>query len=760
MDEFVRVTRLEPHAYGGHHNQNRVAPVPEAAADRLRVTPGTLVMVRTPRDDTLPVVVRTWPDEGKVLEALADLVPNTPKLLARSGASLVCSYTEGVSLATVSPVGTKVEARVIRELTERMARLTSVNPDVLPSRPDGMPLEEDDSQAYLQWLALQVEEQVKQPNWTVFGPLFESLNVPHDVMLDYAGRVPKLSRRPYTLLHLDLHRDNVIIPFAGEQLVCVDWELAGYGDPVHDLAVHLVRMRYPRRQWLHVATVWARHVRQVGNPMAAYGMFRDLRHYVAFEQAQSVFPDVMRAAQSLGDRFDQRDLSMAAAKIHRALRVGARPLRLLGVPDQEEIRAVLSSWRISRGGRPVDSRSVDSVHWPQPGTTSGRSGPSRDDAHEALDGERQAAADSVFRGTTHINTLVRLTSGRSVMVRRKLDRTVAPGRPFLPGHNILVPESDILLSLENSGAEVCAPRVLALGDTGVKGAYAVHSYVGPENHEGRPDHPVHGLLPNEADALVAQLQALTDPRVLDAVARQRRISYGLLAGAADFYLRLSEELANMVVGLSPATLQLAEQLGLPDAMTLREILGRRQVTARAPVLLHADLNPWNIVRRPKDTEHPLALVDWERAIVGDGLYDLVRHMHLTPTRPETRERLFQGWVRALHPQYTRGWQEDEQTYRTLETVRSAYFDLDRMVSRSHLDAPNVSRAVDSYAVTLEEAKAQLGVPSREVGVPSLLLAALPHGCRDSAAWAPWRLRFRDRSADLRSPAATASSAAP
>lgn len=52
--------------------------------------------------------------------------------------------------------------------------------------------------------------------------------------------------RPFSLLHTDLHRDNVIFSYHGDPpLICVDWELATYGDPVHDLATHLVRTAYP-----------------------------------------------------------------------------------------------------------------------------------------------------------------------------------------------------------------------------------------------------------------------------------------------------------------------------------------------------------------------------------------------------------------------------------------------------------------------------------------------------------------------------------
>jgi hypothetical protein len=61
-------------------------------------------------------------------------------------------------------------------------------------------------------------------------------------------------------------------------------------------------------------------------------------------------------------------------------------------------------------------------------------------------------------------------------------------------------------------------------------------------------------------------------------------------------------------------------------------------------------------------------------------------------------------------------------YRDIEIVRSAYIDLDRLVTGTGLDAPNVRRAVDSYAMTLASATAALGLPARSTENPYLALA--------------------------------------
>jgi aminoglycoside/choline kinase family phosphotransferase len=169
---------------------------------------------------------------------------------------------------------------------------------------------------------------------------------------------------------------------------------------------------------------------------------------------------------------------------------------------------------------------------------------------------------------------------------------------------------------------------------------------------------------------------------------------------------------------------LARVLGLPNAARLKEILSAHRVTPRSLSLLHGDLNPWNLVRR--DDDLALTIIDWEMAMVGDPLYDLVRHMHLTPTRPEIRTRMFRRWERDLPSTHTKNWQQDRRIYRWIEVVRSAYVDLDRLVTGASLDAPNVRRAVDSYSMTLQAATASLGLPLRWQANP-YLARALPYG---------------------------------
>ncbi|MFC7511517.1 hypothetical protein ACFQV4_16610 [Streptomyces thermocarboxydus] len=75
-------------------------------------------------------------------------------------------------------------------------------------------------------------------------------------------------------------------------------------------------MHYPDHQWSEVIAAWEEAMRRV-RPAAVNGLGKDLQHYLDFERAQSVFPDVMRAAQSLEQAYSQKNLDEATAEVDR-----------------------------------------------------------------------------------------------------------------------------------------------------------------------------------------------------------------------------------------------------------------------------------------------------------------------------------------------------------------------------------------------------------------------------------------------------------
>ncbi|WP_435860698.1 phosphotransferase [Streptomyces spiralis] len=706
VKEFVQIAAELGQASSGHHNQNYVLPLTEHMARLLHREAGTSVTVRIRRAEALPVVIRTWPDESAILDSIRGVLPNVPECLVKRDSFAIHSYVEGVPLSSVCANGKPVDGLLVRALAELLAQMTQVRREALPPLPAEWPRNDKDSQGFLQTLARRADRQIRQPNWQGFGGLFAALGIPEDALVQLADRVPAMARRPYSLLHADLHRDNLIMSYGGDPpLICVDWELATYGDPLHDLATHLVRMRYPGHQWGEVIDAWAAAMTRI-RPAAVNGLAKDLRHYVAFERAQSVYPDVMRAAQALEDAPDQKSLDEAAASVCRALEVAAQPLGLRNVPDAAEVERVLFRWRASRTAvRGGPGRATGTISWSWDRRLPERSDFPAAAVEHALVAEGMAPASRVFKGTAHLNSVVRVPGyDHPVVVRRKVANVCRREPSFLSEHAVLV-------AIERSGLPVAAPRVLALGRSHRGEQYAIHTYVGPEDTDRPPSHPVHGLLPHEADGLVDQLCALT------------RVDYDPLdpvAGNETFFTWLCDQLVIMVGNLPKESQQLAWLLGLPDAPRLRQILSRYRVSPRRPALLHGDLNPWNLVRR--DDALALTIIDWEMALIGDPLYDLVRHMHLTPTRPEIRQRMFRRWERGLSEEYTDDWPQDWRVYRWIETVRSAYVDLDRLVTGASLDAPNVRRAVDSYAMTLAAATGSLGLRVRSTANPYLARA--------------------------------------
>ncbi|MER6674460.1 aminoglycoside phosphotransferase family protein [Streptomyces sp. NPDC000983] len=685
----------------GHHNQNYVLPATEAVAGRLGVPAGTSVTVRIRRPYALPVVIRTWEDEGAVLDAVNGVLPS-PKRLLKTADFAIHSYVEGVPLSSVCANGKPVDTLLVKALANLLARMTGVRKAALPPLPSQWPQDDRDSQGFLRTLARLADQQIRRSNWSQFGGLFAALGIPEDAMIRLAARVPTMARRPYSLLHADLHRDNLIMSYAGDPpLICVDWELATYGDPLHDLAIHLVRMQYPKDQWDEVIEAWAVEMERI-RPAAVNGLGKDLRHYVAFERAQSVFPDVMRSAKALERATGQKDLDAATAEVLRALETAAEPLGLRNVPGEAEVERILFRWREARtGGRGLRAQ----IGWDADGRVPEHRDFPRDTVLHALYAEGAAPASRVFKGTGNLNTVVEVPEiDFPVVVRRKVPNVSRRERGFLSEHAVL-------RAIEQSGVAVAAPKSLALG-VGYQGeTFAIHTYEGPRDGSRPPDHPVHGLLPHEADRLVDQLCELT------------RVNYREVdpaAGEGRFYAWLSEQLVTLVADLPKESQQLARSLGLPEASRLHQMLARHTVRERAPALLHGDLNPWNLVRR--SDERALTLIDWEMAVVGDPLYDLVRHMHLTPTKPEIRSRMFRRWEEKLGEEFTVGWTHDRPVYRLIEIVRSAYVDLDRLVTGASLDAPNVRRAVDSYAMTLAAAIGALGLPARPTANPYLARA--------------------------------------
>nr|WP_202477724.1 aminoglycoside phosphotransferase family protein [Streptomyces sp. SID5470] len=643
------------------------------------------------------VPIGAWPDRGgEVRDAVLSVFRRNEYMREIDTGARVASPGTGCDgLVGTCPVDKPVDSVAVGVLARFLAQLTLVRKEALPALPAEWSRNERDSRAYLDTLVRHAKRRMLDPNWTAIGGLFAVLGVPGDRLVRFAEQVPAMSRRPYGLLLTNLARDNVTI-LEGPKLAeaGLDWTSASYGDPLHGLAGHVVRMRYPQDQVNEVVQAWACEMRRI-RPPAVSGLDRDLPYYLDFERIHAAYDDVIRAARSLGDSIENLALLAAASDIGTALKRAAGLLGMSEVPPEKEIADALFRWQAARLVRAAERVPDSLFRWRCDDRVPERDDFPSDLVRRALAVEGVAPADRVFRGTAHLNTVVQLENYPDPVVVRR-ETAAAPRR-----EQGLLPEHAVLQVIERSGVQVRAPRILALGYDDRRRHVAIHTYEGPGGRS--PQHPVDGLLPAEADELVDELAALAE------------VDHSSLPSnepEGGFYRWLAERLADFVAALPDATLRAADQRGLPDGDLLRQILGRYKVSDRAPVLLHGDLNPWNLVRAGR--QGGLTIIDWEMGMIGDPLYDLVRHLHLTPTRTEMRVRMFDRWSKKLPAECVVGWEEDWRVYRYIEQIRSAYVDLDRMTTGAALSTPNVRRAVDAYEMTLSAATGSLGLRRRVV----------------------------------------------
>jgi hypothetical protein len=354
---FAEARRRSPDGdvVSGHHNINRIAPLRQPLAFLLGQRSGRLLAkFRTPFP-TVEVVPRIWPSEARVLRALEGRVSGVPHCLADFGKWSLHQYIHGQALADLVPEGPIGSARLLA-LAEFFAGLADVPREVLPDLPPGWPGHAD-SRGFLEWIARFAAEKVHQANLPRFGRLFEAVGIPADAIGRFMSGVPELTPRPFVLLHTDVHRANVVVVPTphGERLSVIDWELCLFGDPLHDLATHLVRMNYDKTEQELMVGLWADAMRRAGRADLCAGMETDLSVYLGFEYAQSVFPDVMRPALFLPDRPGDGDLAHAAERIRRALQRAREPLRLVDEGwDEGAVVDALREWDAQgRGLRPA-----------------------------------------------------------------------------------------------------------------------------------------------------------------------------------------------------------------------------------------------------------------------------------------------------------------------------------------------------------------------------------------------------------------------
>ncbi|NGO43333.1 aminoglycoside phosphotransferase family protein [Streptomyces sp. YC419] len=337
----------------GHHNLNYIVALGTPLAWLLGEESGQVrAKFRFPYE-TVEVVPRIWRSESEVLRAVSNRLSDVPRCIHDFGTWSVHAFLEGCSLAEEAPVGEPVGTERLAAFAEFFARVADIPESELPRRPDNWP-EDGDSAGFLRWLA-DFADGVHHRNLARFGELFDAVGVPSDAVGRFMDSVPDLAERPFALLHTDVHRANVVVTRQAdnEYLSVIDWELAMYGDPLHDLATHLIRMDYDVDEYAEMIHLWKEAMCRSGHAEMTEDMERDLPVYIDFEYVQSVFPDVMRAALGLPAEPGHEDFARAARSVCRAMTRAWKLLMMEDAPvDEHTAEEALRAWHAAdRAGR-------------------------------------------------------------------------------------------------------------------------------------------------------------------------------------------------------------------------------------------------------------------------------------------------------------------------------------------------------------------------------------------------------------------------
>ncbi|MDF5758810.1 aminoglycoside phosphotransferase family protein [Spongiactinospora sp. TRM90649] len=288
--------------------------------DNVRVDTETgPVVVRIPIAGADSMDLRLWPEQ-EVLATLTAHVSHAPRLLhvSQDPRFQVHEFIAGDLIADIAPRGRRLPPVVVHDVVELFVQLTSVPLAELPELPPSWP-EDGDTVGFASLLS-GITRQV----YTTFGDeyrsLFSALGIPDDPLASVLARWPDLTPRPFGLIHTDVHRKNMIL--SDGRVVFLDWELALWGDPVYELAVHFHKMAYQEDEHAAVLGGWLD-----GMPSrSTEGWKDDLDIYLAHERVKSSIVDTVRytqliRAETLDEAEEAHLIRKLVAKLHAAGRV-------------------------------------------------------------------------------------------------------------------------------------------------------------------------------------------------------------------------------------------------------------------------------------------------------------------------------------------------------------------------------------------------------------------------------------------------------
>lgn len=263
----------------GYYNHNVRLDAPEGP-----------VLVRIPAVQADQMDLRIWP-ESEVLRVVTEYVEQVPALrhVSAHPAFQIHEFVRGAQLNDVAPRGTAVPSAVIPAVLRLFAKLADIPRERLPRLPAGWPA--DGQTAAFGRTLSDCTQRVFDECLAGFGGLFHALGIPDDPLDTVVVAWPQLTERPFQLIHADLHRRNLLV--SGDGIVFLDWELALWGDPVYELAVHVHKMTYLPDELSRLLAGWEIPAR----PDPSWR--DDLRAYLRHEQVKSAIVHTVRYAKEI-----------------------------------------------------------------------------------------------------------------------------------------------------------------------------------------------------------------------------------------------------------------------------------------------------------------------------------------------------------------------------------------------------------------------------------------------------------------------------
>ncbi|MFC7548981.1 phosphotransferase family protein [Plantactinospora sp. GCM10030261] len=308
---------------------------------RVEVADGP-VIVRIPIHGADVMDLRLWREE-EVLPAIAPYVSQAPRLLflSEEPAFQIHQFICGAVLNDIAPRGTACPPHVPGDVARLFRQLVDVPRDKLPSIPGDWPAD-GDSAGFGRRLT-RLTQWIYDTFVDDYRPLFDRFGIPDRPLAGLADVWPTLTDRPFVCVHADVHRKNIIVDDG--RSVFLDWELALWGDPVYDLAVHLHKMAYLPAEEADLLDRW-----RAGMPAAHMaGWEPDLDAYLGHERIKSAIVDTVRYSQLFvaGGPYPYPEYDMVASMTGKLN--AARPRwGVTTAVTRDEVRACFADWVADR----------------------------------------------------------------------------------------------------------------------------------------------------------------------------------------------------------------------------------------------------------------------------------------------------------------------------------------------------------------------------------------------------------------------------